>query len=445
MFEDIAAIITPLGKGAVAGLRLAGPNSIAIARTQFLDFPKEIIPNRATFGHFSHGDHGIAIAYLGPHSYTGEDAVEFFTHGSPLSIESLLHRCLDSGARLAVPGEFTLRAFLNGKIDLTQAEAIPQIVDSETDSVLQAATSQLAGSLKKALTEVSHPLESTLATIEAWVDFSEELGDLDPSGLAAHLERAEAKVAELVAIAEMAPKQRAGRKIVIVGPPNSGKSSLYNALLREDRAIVTPIPGTTRDTLRAELRLKGARIELIDTAGIRASEDVVELEGIRRSLAEIANADLVLALYDLSTPTQGRDHLLELSITAHPQVLHVGSKADLAPIPASHHAKPHLPAPIEVHTSAATGEGLAALVSEMEARLPAPPPLPFLANERQSQLLQRCHLSLKTAVAALANDFPMDLLTTCLRDALTAIRELTGEAASADILESIFSRFCIGK
>lgn len=445
MFEDIAAIITPPGIGAIAGLRISGPNAVSISRSQFLSFPDPLTPNRAYFGKFKHGDSGIAIAYMAPHSYTGEDVVEFFTHGSPLSIESLLHSCLSSGARLAAPGEFTLRAFLNGKIDLTQAESIPQIVESESLAALQSATSQLEGTLKRALLELASPLQSALAAIEAWVDFSEEIGELDIPTLADSIQKCEEKAASLLQVAQLSPRQRAGLKIVVVGPPNAGKSSLYNALVREERAIVSPVPGTTRDTLHAELRLNGTRVELIDTAGLRTTTDVIELEGIRRGLSEIATADLVVALYDLSDQAEPWDSLMTSATADHPNVLKVGSKADCKSV----HQLGAQGQPIgirpDIETSALTGDGLDDLVFAMEAMLPSPPPLPFLANERHLLLLARCHSSLASATNALTNEFPIDLLATCLRDALGAIHELTGKGATADILETIFSRFCIGK
>ncbi len=437
-------MITPRGKGAVAALRLSGDGAIEIAAQLFEKLPTRPQSHHAYVGPFCHGDHGIAICFLAPNSYTGEDVVELFTHGSPYSIDSLLESALQKGARLAARGEFTLRAFLNGKLDLTQAEAIPQIIDAESDPVFESAARQLYGSLKAVVDSIVNELELVLASIEAWVDFSEEIGDLDPSHLLLKLNQAHQSLCNNLDLAALAPKQRSGIKVVFVGPPNSGKSSLYNALLNEDRAIVTPIPGTTRDTLHANLSLKGVHLELVDTAGIRTTDDVIELEGIRRGLSEVASADVVIALVDLSDEGQEMDGAMSAAILAHPHVLLVGAKADLEPGPHSSRAR-IVAAPLLTKTSSKTGEGLAELARLIGDALPKAEPLPFLANDRHFQLMTKAESSLRQAISALQNEFPLDLMSACLRDSIASLNDVVGKGASADILETIFSQFCIGK
>lgn len=471
MLDDIAAIFTPSGSGAVSGIRVSGPGALAVGAAVFPALGTSPTPRHAYAGTFVHGDTGILIPYVAPSSYTGENAVECFVHGSPASVALLLEKCIEAGARPAGPGEFTLRAFLHGKIDLTEAEAVADLIESQSRQTFEAAAAQLQGSLRREVEAVAAGLSTALAAVEAWVDFSEEIGELDPGSLEAPITDAKARLESMAHWAALAPEARSGTKVVILGPPNSGKSTLFNALMREDRAIVTDVPGTTRDLLFGSMSLSGVGIELIDTAGIRDSDDPIEAIGIGKALDQAKSAAAVIIVTDLTALSS------ELWRPKEPlgaTILQVATKADAALVipgyakpgsdkpdpaitdPAStgpaiiDPAKRELPNPaldrFDAVVSARTGQGMNELVDGLRRLLgERTQPLPFLANERQSALLHRAAQSVAAAGAAIDNRLPIDLISTCLRDALAAVHELLGVAASADLLDEIFSRFCIGK
>lgn len=481
MLDDIAAIITPSGSGAVSGIRVSGPGALAVGAAVFPALGTSPTPRHAYAGTFVHGDTGILIPYVAPSSYTGENAVECFVHGSPASVALLLEKCIEAGARPAAPGEFTLRAFLNGKIDLTEAEAVADLIDSQSRQTFEAAAAQLQGSLRREAEAVAAGLSTALAAVEAWVDFSEEIGELDPGSLEAPITDAKARLESMAHWAALAPEARSGTKVVILGPPNSGKSTLFNALMREERAIVTDVPGTTRDLLFGSMSLSGVGIELIDTAGIRDSDDPIEAIGIGKALDQAKSAAAVIIVTDLTAVSSERWRPKEpLAAT----ILQVATKADAAlvipgsempnsdkpdsdkpdsdkPDPAisgsaitdsaiTGPAKRELPNPaldrFDAVVSARTGQGMNDLVDGLRRLLgERTQPLPFLANERQSALLHRAAQSVAAAGAAIENRLPIDLISTCLRDALAAVHELLGVAASPEALDEIFSRFCIGK
>ncbi len=300
--DTIVAPITGNQSAAVAWVRISGPEAWRIASVVFKAWPTEPVSHRAVFGAYIYGDSGLALPFETGHSYTGEQSVELSLHGSTVSVRNLVESCLANGARLAEPGEFTLRAFLNGRLDLTQAEAVRDTVDAKTDGQLRAANFNRKGVLRREVSALREGVLTLLARVEASVDFSEEIGDLDRDHMARRRSRAILEgLDRLLGTADAGMIVRNGYRIAIVGPPNAGKSSLLNALLGEDRSIVTAIAGTTRDYVEEVLEVAGIPVILIDTAGLRSTEDLVETIGIERTRSIASNADEVWYLYDAAS------------------------------------------------------------------------------------------------------------------------------------------------
>lgn len=443
--DTIAALATAPGVGAVAIVRLSGPlaKKIGCALTG-----RDIEPRRAELRAFrdpsgSVIDRGLVLLFPGPNSFTGEDVVELQSHGGQAVSDALLAAACALGARAAEPGEFTLRAFLNDKIDLLQAEAIADLVASGSTQAARAALRSLDGEFSRAVAELQHGLTALRVKIEAWLDFPEEELPFD----AAPECRAElgALIAQLTALTARAREGRAlrdGLSVAIAGPPNAGKSSLLNRLAGYDAAIVTEVPGTTRDPLREQLILDGMPVTIVDTAGLRETSDRVEREGVRRAHNEVARADHVLWLADAREPVAAALAAARAALPPDAAFTVIANKVDLADGRAATLAVDGVTV---IALSALTGTGLERLVAHLKsiAGFPAEVAGTFSARRRHLAALARTgeHLT----AAGLALEGALELAAEHLREAQLALGELTGELTSDDLLGEIFATFCIGK
>ncbi|PDW01860.1 tRNA uridine-5-carboxymethylaminomethyl(34) synthesis GTPase MnmE [Candidatus Viridilinea mediisalina] len=456
MYQDtIVAIATPPGEGGIAVVRLSGADALAVVTQFFRPLrPEPLRSFRLRYGQIVDPatqqvvDEVLVALMRAPRSFTREDVVEISLHGGTLPVQTTLRLCLGAGARLARPGEFTLRAFLNGRIDLSQAEATLDVIRAQTDAALALAQAQLGGWLAQEVRAVRSALLNALAYVTVLVDFPED--EVEPQTIGPELEAGLATVNRLLASADQGLLYRQGARLALVGRPNVGKSSLLNALLRSERAIVTPIPGTTRDTLEESANLAGIPVVLTDTAGIHASPDPVERLGIERTHAALAQADLALFVLDATTPPGHDDYTIAELIGNKPCIV-VWNKVDLnnAVVPK---ATPELPncraAPCMV--SAHTGHGMEQLVQTIAQQLLGGSPLAagaaqLVSNPRHQDALRRAHEHLSAALAGHNANHPTDLLAGDLTAALNALGEITGETVGEDLLDVIFSRFCIGK
>lgn len=444
--DTIAAIATPPGQGAIAVLRMSGPKALAIASAVFsrpVTGPRHQIHGRVRATDGSAIDEVLLTWFGGPHSYTGEDTVEISCHGGLLVTRKVLDRLLEAGARLAEPGEFSQRAFLNGKMDLTQAEAVMDLISAQTDLALRAAHEQLAGRLGKALLALRQDLISVIAQVEAYIDFPEE--DIEPEtggALIARVDAIRAEVVRLISTADQGRILREGVRTVICGAPNVGKSSLLNALLGFERAIVSEIAGTTRDTIEEVINLRGIPLRLVDTAGVRESDDLIEREGIARARSQIAGAELVLEVCDASAPRpeDGVHHLIPENARVHH--LRLLNKIDLGEHPDWSRME-------GVRLSCLTREGMETLAEAVISILGGPGAewgSDLVAiNARHLHCLARASADLEAARQRLYEDVSPEFSALDLRSALEAIGEVVGKTDVEEILGEIFSRFCIGK
>ena len=431
--DTIVAVSTPRGVGGIAVIRLSGPDVLSLSLRHLSVDTLE--PRKATYCHFDDLDDLIALYY--PWSYTGEPTVELCCHGSLYIQQTLLQTLVDDGARLAEPGEFTRRAFLNGRLNLSQAEAVADLIDSVTPAQHRLAVSQLRGGYAQTLKQLRQQLLDLTSLLELELDFSQEDVEFaDRSQLREILFTLHSQLSTLLASFKMGNALKRGIPVAIVGRPNAGKSSLLNALLGDDRAIVSDIPGTTRDTIEETLTLDGITFRFIDTAGLRHSDDTVEALGIERTRKAVADAHLVLFVHDATTPWQDPD--LELS---DKKLIVVLNKCDLPHSPFS-----ILHSPFSISTK--TGQGLpelrSAMLDAVRADLPHESDV-LLSNARHCQALQRVCLALDHVSRGLDDGTPADLLAVDLRDALYHLGTVTGEVTSDEILGNIFGRFCIGK
>jgi len=440
--DTIVAIATPSGRGAIGVVRLSGPGALQVS-TALLDRTSQLEPRRATFSRLSAGaihDQVVATFFQQPASYTGDDLVEIATHGSSVVLNAVVNAALEAGARLAAPGEFTLRAYLNGRIDLPQAEAVADLIDAATPLQARAAFDQLNGTLTTAIREIDAALFDLIARLEASVDFPDEgYHFVEPGLVARSIESIGEKIDALLATARRGRLVREGATVVIAGAPNAGKSSLFNALVGSHRAIVTSTPGTTRDLLTEVVDLNGLRITLVDTAGIADSTDAVEAEGIRRARAAAAVSDLILLVCDGSTPVAVSSEVF--SETAETKTLIVSSKADL---PAAWQRERSL------RVSARTGHGLDELVAAVHRALAgeALSDTPALTNVRHIDLLTRARTALRTATVAVDNAhgaLSEEFVLSDLQEARGLLEEITGHRTPDDVLLHVFERFCVGK
>ncbi|MDY3281140.1 tRNA uridine-5-carboxymethylaminomethyl(34) synthesis GTPase MnmE [Dysosmobacter sp.] len=395
-------------------------------------------------------DRGLAVRFPGPRCYTGEDCAEFHCHGSPVVLRELLTALFALGARQALPGEFTKRAFLNGQMDLTQAEAVIDLIDAETAAAAKNAVAQLDGALRRPLEQVQDALLDVTSRFYAVVDYpDEDIEDVEPAQIAAALEQSDRTLSGLLATASRGRLLKAGVRTAIVGRPNAGKSSLLNALAGYQRAIVTDIPGTTRDTVEESVLCGGVLLRLIDTAGIRETEDAVERLGVERSRAALESADLALAVVDGSADATAEDAAVQALAARCPRWIAVYSKQDLGSrdLPAADPRWANPPA-AAVRLSSVTGEGIDALEDAVAALFPAGDPHQagsLLTDARQEDAVRRARDALRRAKAALEGGMTPDAVLTDAEEALSALGELTGRTAREDIVSRIFSRFCVGK
>ncbi|HCE69425.1 MAG TPA: tRNA uridine-5-carboxymethylaminomethyl(34) synthesis GTPase MnmE, partial [Geobacter sp.] len=392
-------------------------------------------------------DEAMAVLMRAPRSYTREDVLELHCHGGMLVVERVLALTLQCGARLAEPGEFTRRAFLNGRIDLVQAEAVMDIIGSQTEAALRLAQHQREGALSKLISEARALLLTSLALLEAYIDFPEDdLGETDTTTIASTVGSAQAIIAALLAGFDQGRILREGISVLIIGKPNAGKSSLLNRLLNENRAIVTHFPGTTRDIIEETVNLGGLPVRLLDTAGIRHTDDLAEQEGINRALEKIPLADLVLFVCDASRPFDHEDQLILDSLSAS-RVIAVLNKCDLP----SSFQPPEVFADMKiVPISASSGEGVEMLKETVRQVFLLDTPLDSrefvaISRARHRDALTTASFALERAASGLASGLELELLTIDLRDALSAVGSVTGETTSDEVLDLIFSSFCIGK
>jgi tRNA modification GTPase len=432
--DTIAAIATPAGRGGIGVIRLSGPAVAEIARKLLGRLPE---PRHATLAAFRDRqgepqDRGIALYFPAPHSYTGEPVLELQGHGGPIVLQSVLRACLDAGARLAEPGEFTRRAFLEGRLDLAQAEAVADLIDASSREAARSALRSLGGEFSAAVGALHSKLIELRALTEAMLDFPEEEVDaVQREDAAARLATARHQLDEVLARSRQGSLLRSGIHVVMAGRPNVGKSSLLNRLAGEERAIVTPVAGTTRDALREPIQIEGVPLVLVDTAGLRAATDVVEQLGIERTRQELERADLVLVVQEA-----GHADAPPASLPGDVPRIDVYNKADLAP---------QFRAPKgALAVSAKTGYGLEALRKAILAAAgwQATGESVFLARERHLRALEKARVHLEQAGRELPR---WELFAEELRLAQVALGAITGEFAADDLLGEIFSRFCIGK
>jgi tRNA modification GTPase len=439
--ETIVALSTPPGVAALAVIRLSGPDSRGIIAQLVHDAP-EWKPAHAVYRTLMYRgrvlDDAVLTYWQAPHSYTGEDTLEISCHGNPHIVEAIVRACLELGARIARPGEFTQRAFLNDKLSLTQAEGLLDLLYAPTERALASARAMKEGQLGHALEAVRADLVDLLSHLEASLDFAEE--GIEPRVGPEFSERTAAireKIQRLIRTAPLGRILQEGALTVIVGEPNVGKSSLLNALLREDRAIVAATPGTTRDLIEAPCNVRGLPLRLIDTAGQRDSTDPVEIEGNRRARALLPKAQLLLHVVEAHRPYAPATIELPENIP----VLLLANKSDLG-----RHAS--LPADA-ILLSAKTGEGLAELESKIEKALLADitdeTETVLTINARQNATLERAAQSLDRALEALRHAAGLEIISIELRDALNDLAEVIGETSNEDILTRLFQNFCIGK
>jgi tRNA modification GTPase len=446
--DTIVAIATPPGRGGIGVVRLSGPDAHAIAG-QMLTRDAPLEPRRATFSTIhlrdSQADQVVVTFFPSPGSYTGDDVVEISGHGSPVILRGIVTEAMEHGARLAEPGEFTLRAYVNGRLDLPQAEAVADLIDAVTPLQARIAFDQLQGTLTRAIAEIDRALFDLIARLEASVDFPDEgYHFIEVDRVAGQIDDIAKRTQDLLCRGRAGRLVREGLDIAIIGEPNVGKSSVFNALVGSARAIVTPVAGTTRDLVSETVDLDGLRVRLIDTAGLRQTDDVVESEGVERSMAAAEAADLVLVVIDQAADSDVRAplELAALGGRHSSRTVVVGNKIDLLPRVEPDDGR--------VMVSAVTGQGIDTLkrriVEALDIDVTSDPP--ELTNVRHIALVERAHealLSARLAAGGSEESMPEEFVLADLQRARAALEEISGRRAAGDLLEHIFSRFCVGK
>ncbi len=444
--ETIAAICTPPGNGGVAMIRLSGPQAIEIASQIFSKEVKDLSPYRMTFGEFLDKerkvvDHGLLVVMKAPHSYTGEDIVELFCHGGHLITKKVLNCVFQRGAKAAGPGEFTQRAFLNKKMDLTQAEAVQSLISAQNEYALKIAADQLEGHLSRKIENLKQKLIDQTAILEAWVDFPEEgieFCTLDE--IKEHLQKVSGEMSHLIRSYDDGQMLKEGFSLCLLGRPNVGKSSLLNQMLKKERAIVTPIAGTTRDLIEETLFIDGMQYRIMDTAGIRQAEEIIEKEGIDRALKASQKADLVLLVLDASSPLTQEDEAL-IERLKKQKMLVVWNKIDISDLKQKVFEQ-------EVKISAKEGfqiDSLYQKISEILLDKVDCQDQVYLTEVRHKEALMQAQIHLEAVLEGLNKNISPEWLSYDLKSSLKALSQIIGFDLTEDVLTSIFKNFCIGK
>ncbi|MEH1903526.1 MAG: tRNA uridine-5-carboxymethylaminomethyl(34) synthesis GTPase MnmE [Nostoc sp.] len=462
----IAAIATAVvpQQGSVGIVRVSGSQAMALAQTLFHAPGRQVWEShRILYGYIRHPqtqqlvDEALLLIMKAPRSYTREDVVEFHCHGGIMAVQQVLQLCLENGARLAQPGEFTLRAFLNGRLDLTQAEGIADLVGARSPQAAQTALAGLQGKLAHPIRQLRANCLDILAEIEARIDFEEDLPPLDDKAIISEIEKIAAEITSLLDTKDKGELLRTGLKVAIVGRPNVGKSSLLNAWSRSDRAIVTDLPGTTRDVVESQLVVGGIPVQVLDTAGIRETTDQVEKIGVERSRRAANAADLVLLTIDASSGwTEGDQEIYE-QVQHRPLIL-VINKIDLVEegerktlqsqiVQLREVEVPNLKS--KIVTAAAKNQGIdgleTAILEMVKLEKLQAADMDLAINQRQAAALTQAKISLEQVQVTIAEQLPLDFWTIDLRGAIQALGEITGEEVTESVLDRIFSKFCIGK
>ncbi len=453
--KAITAIATPPGKGGIACVRISGEGAFTIAEKVFhpanyKNTLAEMEGYTAAFGHFTHGnlkDECIALVFKAPKSYTGEDVVEISCHGGTAVANELLTACIEAGATPAAAGEFTKRAFLNGKMSLTQAEAVMDVISATSKQGAAAATAALDGALYRRIKEnCIAPLTELVGHVAAFTDFpEEEVPELEENELGGTLQTVKSELQSLIQNYDTGAIMRRGIETAIVGSPNVGKSTLLNLLSGYERAIVTNIPGTTRDVVEQHVSIGGIELILADTAGIRQTDDIVEQEGIRRSRQRIERAGLVIAVFDGSSATTPED--LELAKACKDKAaLAVINKTDLEQQFDIREISPFFKCVIHISANdTAFLKEVETAVLDVVGISEIDPDAGMLANTRQLSAAQQALQAVEDAESTMLSGFTLDAVGVCIDDALVALYDLTGENASEAVVEEVFSKFCVGK
>ncbi|MGC9528316.1 MAG: tRNA uridine-5-carboxymethylaminomethyl(34) synthesis GTPase MnmE [Limnospira sp.] len=461
--ETIVAIATAIvpQQGSIGIVRMSGSEAVAIAKTLFhAPGCQPWDSHRILYGYIRHPqtgeivDEALLLLMLAPRSFTREDVVEFHCHGGIIPVQQVLQLCLETGARLAGPGEFSLRAFLNGRLDLTQAESVAELVGAQSPVAARAALAGLRGKLADPIRRLRGTCLDLLAEIEARVDFEEDLPPLDEGEIIVQLENVLRELAEILATSDRGELLRTGLKVAIVGRPNVGKSSLLNAWSRSDRAIVTDLPGTTRDVVESQLVVGGIPVQVLDTAGIRKSEDRVEQIGVERSRSAAQSADLILFTLDAETGWTEAESDIYFQVKDRPLIV-VMNKCDRVTsqqLETVHQSivnqLEHKTAPV-VTTAATLNHGISELeegiLDAVNAGNLQAANLELAINQRQAAALTRARVALEQVQTTVKNGLPFDFWTIDLRGAIHALGEVTGEEVTESVLDRIFSKFCIGK
>ncbi|MBD2771718.1 tRNA uridine-5-carboxymethylaminomethyl(34) synthesis GTPase MnmE [Iningainema tapete] len=453
----IAAIATAIvpQQGSVGIVRVSGDRAMHIAQTIFHPAGRQVWEtHRILYGYIRHPqtqqliDEALMLIMIAPRSYTREDVVEFHCHGGIIAVQQVLQLCLENGASLAQPGEFTLRAFLNGRLDLTQAESIADLVGAKSPQAAQAALAGLQGKLAHPIRQLRDHCLDILAEIEARIDFEEDLPPLDDNYIISEIDKIATQITQILATADKGELLRTGLKVAIVGRPNVGKSSLLNAWSKSDRAIVTDLPGTTRDVVESQLVVGGIPVQVLDTAGIRETLDSVEKIGVERSRRAASAADLVLLTIDAEAGWTQADQEIYSQVQHRPLIL-VINKIDL--VQTRFIASLKYPNTINqiVKTAAAQNIGIeeleAAILEKVLSGKIQAADLDLAINQRQAAALTKAKTCLQQVQATIQEQLPLDFWTIDLRGAVHALGEITGEEVTESVLDRIFSRFCIGK
>ncbi len=454
----IAAIATAVvpQQGSVGIVRVSGSQAMAIAQNLFHAPGRQVWEShRILYGYIRHPqtqqivDEALLLIMKAPRSYTREDVVEFHCHGGIMAVQQVLQLCLENGARLAQPGEFTLRAFLNGRLDLTQAEGIADLVGAKSPQAAQSALAGLQGKLAHPIRQLRANCLDILAEIEARIDFEEDLPPLDDKVIVSEIDKIAAEITRLLETKNQGELLRTGLKVAIVGRPNVGKSSLLNAWSRSDRAIVTDLPGTTRDVVESQLVVGGIPVQVLDTAGIRETTDQVEKIGVERSHLAANAADLVLLTIDASAGwTEGDEEIYE-KVQHRPLIL-VINKIDLLEESKRTTLQSQIPnSKSKIFTAAAQNQGIDALETAIleivQSGKVQAADMDLAINQRQAAALTQAKIFLEQVQATITEQLPLDFWTIDLRGAIQALGEITGEEVTESVLERIFSKFCIGK